>query len=157
MKSRESLIRLRRFEVDEKRQKVTDLETMISDFQQMAQDLDRQIEVEQERAGVSDVNHFAYPTFAKAAVQRRDNLVASVEELQVKAAEEASRFAALKERRDAVHVDVERLKEGVQELGSRLEANVKEQDSLTSREADLKEAIVRRHQNANIMYIVQKV
>ena len=84
MKSRETLIRLRRFEVDEKRQKVTDLETMISDFQQMAQDLDRQIEVEQERAGVSDINHFAYPTFAKAAVQRRDNLVASVDELQGK-------------------------------------------------------------------------
>ena len=84
MKSRETLIRLRRFEVDEKRQKVTDLETMISDFQQMAQDLDRQIQVEQERAGVSDINHFAYPTFAKAAVQRRDNLAASVDELQAK-------------------------------------------------------------------------
>ena len=84
MKSRETLIRLRRFEVDDKRQKVTDLETMISDFQQMAQDLDRQIQVEQERAGVSDINHFAYPTFAKAAVQRRDNLAASVDELQAK-------------------------------------------------------------------------
>ena len=84
MKSRETIIRLRRFEVDEKRQKVTDLETMIADFQQMAQDLERQIQVEQERAGVSDVNHFAYPTFAKAAIQRRDNLVASVDDLQAK-------------------------------------------------------------------------
>ncbi len=84
MKSRETLIRLRRFEVDEKRQKVTDLEAMIADFRRMAQDLERQIQVEQERAGVSDVNHFAYPTFAKAAIQRRDNLVASVDDLQAK-------------------------------------------------------------------------
>ena len=84
MKSRETLIRLRRFEVDEKRQKVTDLETMIGDFERMATDLERQIQVEQERAGVSDVNHFAYPTFAKAAIQRRDNLIASVDDLQAK-------------------------------------------------------------------------
>ena len=84
MKSRESLIRLRRFEVDEKRQKVADIEVMIQDFNQMVVDLDRQIESEQERAGVSDVNHYAYPTFAKAAIQRRDNLSASIEDLQLK-------------------------------------------------------------------------
>ena len=84
MKSRESLIRLRRFEVDEKRQKVADIEVMIQDFNQMVVDLDRQIESEQERAGVSDVNHYAYPTFAKAAIQRRDNLTASIEDLQLK-------------------------------------------------------------------------
>lgn len=84
MKSRETLIRLRRFDVDEHRQKVTDIETMIADFQQMAADLERQIEVEQEKAGVSDVNHYAYPTFAKAAVERRQNLVASIGELETK-------------------------------------------------------------------------
>jgi len=84
MKSRESLIRLRRFDVDEKRQKVADIEVMIQDFNQMVVDLDRQIEAEQERAGVSDVNHYAYPTFAKAAVQRRDNLMASIDDLNAK-------------------------------------------------------------------------
>ena len=46
---------------------------MIGDFNQMASHLDRQIAIEQERAGVSDTNHYAYPTFAKAAIQRRDN------------------------------------------------------------------------------------
>lgn len=84
MKSRETLIRLRRFELDEKRRKVADIEIMIADFEQMAADLDRQIEDEQERAGVSDINHFAYPTFAKAAIQRRDNLKASIEDLRRK-------------------------------------------------------------------------
>ena len=84
MKSRESLIRLRRFEVDEKRQKVADIEVMVQDFNQMVVDLDRQIEAEQERAGVSDVNHYAYPTFAKAAIQRRDNLNASISDLDAK-------------------------------------------------------------------------
>ena len=84
MKSRENMVQLRRFDVDEKQQKVADIEAMIQDFSQMVVDLDRQIDVEQERAGVTDVNHFSYPTFAKAAIQRRDNLRASIEDLDVK-------------------------------------------------------------------------
>ena len=59
---------------------------MIGDFNQMANDLDRQIAIEQERAGVSDTNHYAYPTFAKAAIQRRDNLFASAADLDAKLA-----------------------------------------------------------------------
>lgn len=82
MKSRKSLIQLRQFEVDERRQTVTDIENMMAELNQMVIDLERQIEVEQEKAGVSDVNHYAYPTFAKAAIQRRDNLKNSVSELE---------------------------------------------------------------------------
>lgn len=86
MKSRDAVIRLKRFEVEEKRRKVAEIESMIGEFNTMASDLDRQIAVEQERAGVSDVNHCAYPTFAKAAIQRRDNLSNSVAGLEVKLA-----------------------------------------------------------------------
>jgi septation ring formation regulator EzrA len=71
-----------RFEYDEKRQQVSDLEMMIADFRRMANDLDQQIKIEQQAAGVSDVNHFAYPTFARAAIIRRDNLRSSVAELE---------------------------------------------------------------------------
>ena len=86
MKSRDAVIRLKRFEVDEKRRKVADIESMIAEFNDIAVDLDRQISVEQERAGVTDVNHYAYPTFAKAAMQRRDNLATSVAGLEAKLA-----------------------------------------------------------------------
>ncbi len=51
-----------RFEYDEKRQQVNDLEMMIADFRRMAGDLDQQIKIEQQASGISDVNHFAYPT-----------------------------------------------------------------------------------------------
>lgn len=71
-----------RFEYDEKRQQASDLEMMIADFRRMANDLDQQIKIEQQAAGVSDVNHFAYPTFARAAMIRRDNLRSSVAELE---------------------------------------------------------------------------
>ena len=82
MKSREGVIRLKRFQVDEKRRQVTQIETMIAEFERMAKDLDDQIHAEQERSGIRDVTHFAYPTFAKAAMQRRDNLLASAKELR---------------------------------------------------------------------------
>lgn len=81
MKPRESLIRARQFEVEEKRQQAADLESMINDFRRMAADLDQQIEAEHLKSGIRDVNHFAYPPFAKAARQRRDNLMTSVEDL----------------------------------------------------------------------------
>jgi flagellar protein FliJ len=71
-----------RFEYEEKRQQVNDLEMMIADFRRLANDLDQQIKIEQQACGITDVNHFAYPTFARAAMNRRDNLRASVQELE---------------------------------------------------------------------------
>lgn len=82
MKSRETLIRLKKFQVDEKRRRVAQIEGMIAEFQRMAGELDREIAVEQERAGIHDPAHFAYPTYAKAAIQRRENLRRSADELR---------------------------------------------------------------------------
>lgn len=82
MKSRETLIRLKRFQVDEKRRQVAQIEAMVAEFERMASELDREITVEQDRAGINDPGHFAYPTYAKAAMSRRDNLKRSAEELQ---------------------------------------------------------------------------
>ena len=81
MKSRDTLIRLKKFQVDDNRRKVAQIEAMIADFLRMASDLDREIQVEQERAGIHDPAHFAYPTYAKAALQRRENLKRSADEL----------------------------------------------------------------------------
>ena len=83
MKSRETLIRLKKFQVDDKRRRVAQIEGMIADFQRMTSELDREIQTEQERAGISDPAHFAYPTYAKAAIQRRENLQRSADELKV--------------------------------------------------------------------------
>jgi len=47
----------------------------------MAGELDAQIAAEEKKAGINDINHFAYPTFAKAARQRRDNLKDSQNDL----------------------------------------------------------------------------
>ena len=83
MKSRETLVRLKKFQVDEKRRKVAQIEAMIAEFDRMVADLDREIRTEQDRAGIHDPAHFAYPTYAKAAVTRRDNLKRSAGELKM--------------------------------------------------------------------------
>jgi flagellar protein FliJ len=82
VKSRETLIRLKRFQVDEKRRKVAQIEMMIADFERMANELDREVRAEEARSGISDIGHFAYPTYAKAAKVRRDNLVQSADNLR---------------------------------------------------------------------------
>ncbi len=82
MKSRDTLIRLKKFQVDERRRKVAQIEAMIAEFDRMAADLEREIKVEQERAGIHDPGHFAYPTYAKAAITRRENLKRSADELR---------------------------------------------------------------------------
>lgn len=85
MKSRsESLIRLKKFQVDEKRRQVAQIQMMISDFERMASELDQQIDIEQTKTGISDVAHFAYSTFAKAALTRRDNLLNSANDMKGK-------------------------------------------------------------------------
>jgi flagellar protein FliJ len=92
MKSRDTLIRLKRFQVDEKRRRVSQIEAMITEFVRMAADLDREILAEEQRAGISDPSHFAYPTYARAARARRDNLKTSTAELRSQLEEAKARL-----------------------------------------------------------------
>ena len=84
MKSRENLVRLKQFQVNEKRRQLLQFDMMIAEFDRMAAELEAQIAAEEKKAGITDVNHFAYPTFAKAARQRRDNLKNSQADLAEK-------------------------------------------------------------------------
>jgi hypothetical protein len=84
MKSRDNLLRLKHFQVQEKTRQLAQIDMMIADFNRMAEELRLQIEHEEKKSGITDVNHFAYPTFAKAARTRRENIEASVADLKDK-------------------------------------------------------------------------
>jgi flagellar export protein FliJ len=81
------MLRLQRFRFEEKRQQVTDIELMIADFNRKLADLDAQIQMEEERNGVSDPTHFNYSMTAKSIRGRRDNLAKSISELEAQMAE----------------------------------------------------------------------
>ena len=81
------------FEVAQNRLRASQIETMIAAFDRMCVDLGQQIEVEEERARISDPTHFAYPTYAKAARERRTKLQQSAKALRIEV--ERLRFAAI--------------------------------------------------------------
>ncbi|WP_306118490.1 MULTISPECIES: flagellar export protein FliJ [unclassified Roseitalea] len=116
MKSRDNLIRLKQFQVTEKHRQVAQLEQMIAEFERMANELDTQIQTEERKSGITDVDHFAYPTFAKAARTRRDNLFNSIRDLQAqKAGAEASLMEAEAELQKAEKLDVRESRKAAEE------------------------------------------
>ncbi len=86
MPSPRRLIRVEESQANETQRLGAQIEVMIADFNRMANDLEREILAEQDRAGIRDPAHYAYPTYAKAAVVRRDNLKRSVQGLEVQLA-----------------------------------------------------------------------
>ena len=101
MKSRDTLIRLKRFQLEERRRRVRQIEMTVTEFARMCAELDREIANEEKRTGITDPRHFAYPTYARAASVRRDNLRRSIAELmgqiaEAKAAEEEAQAELLK-------------------------------------------------------------
>ena len=93
MKSRDTLIRLKRFQAEEKRRRVAQIEAMIAEFARMASDLDREIAMEEQRSGITDMSHFAYSTYARAAGVRRDNLNQSTDDLRPQLEDAKARHA----------------------------------------------------------------
>jgi flagellar export protein FliJ len=131
MKSRNSLIRLKRFQVDEKRRQVAQIEMMIAEFERMAADLDEQIQAEQKRVGIHDVTHFAYPTFAKAAMQRRDNLLVSADDLRGQL--DAARAALSEAVEDMKKVELIEERDQVRERTAEVAAEQVAMDEIASR------------------------
>ena len=136
MKSRDTLLRLKRFQVDEKRRQVVQIETMVAEFERMAAELDREILHEQEKAGIHDVAHYAYPTYAKAAMTRRDNLKRSAAELAGQLAEAQDALAEAFEELKKVELLEER--DGQRERGAEAARDQAEMDRIGAERTTLR-------------------
>ena len=79
----ERLRRSREFEANQSRLRANQIETMIAQFDRICADLGQQIDAEETRARISDPTHFAYPTYAKAARERRAKLQRSADALKI--------------------------------------------------------------------------
>ncbi len=86
MKSREALIRLNRFRVDEIRKRLKSLDDMRADLTKKMADLETMVKDEQRRSLQSDLGRLAYPTFARSVIARRENIQRSVDEVEKQAA-----------------------------------------------------------------------
>jgi len=79
----ERLRRIKELEASQSHWRAKQIETMIAEFDRMCIDLGHQIATEEMRARVYDPTHFAYPTFAKAARERRAKLQRSADALGI--------------------------------------------------------------------------
>jgi flagellar export protein FliJ len=109
MKAVKGLIRLHRWQLDEKRRNLADLERMKEEFERQVERLEAEIAAEQKVA--SDVEaRFAYGAYAQTTVRRRATLQRSIADLnsQILAAreevaaafQEVKKYELLQEQRD---------------------------------------------------------
>ena len=116
MRSRDSLLRLNRFKVEDCRRQVSDMDMMISDLMRKHDDLDNHVKFEEQRTGVSDPANVNYSMAAKSVRGRRDNILRTVAEL-----------------RDQHEAMIERLKDA--------EADLRKVEMLVEKEAPVKNAV----------------
>lgn len=82
MKSRDVLVRLHKFKVDEVQRRLKSLREMRADLERKTQDLEVMVQDEQRRAAGSDLGRLAYPTFARSVQARRENIQRSIDEVE---------------------------------------------------------------------------
>lgn len=92
MRSKSTVLKLQRFKYEDHRRQVGEIETMIAEFRRKQDELDKQVEIEEQRTGVSDPSHFNYSLTAKSIRNRRDNLNKSIADLQEQCVEARARL-----------------------------------------------------------------
>lgn len=81
MKRRDTLMRLKRFRVDELKRRMTTLDAMHNDLERKLADLEESIARERQRANDSDIGRLAFPSFLRSIDSRRDNLRTTLKEI----------------------------------------------------------------------------
>ncbi len=77
-----SLLRLKRFRVDEMRRRIAAIEAMRVDLEHKLTDLDDNVAREKQRAGDSDIGRLAFPSFLRSIEARRENLRTTMKDIE---------------------------------------------------------------------------
>lgn len=94
MKRRDSLLRLKRFRVDELKRRLATLDEMKADLEKKVTDLDDSIVRERQRANDSDIGRLAFPSFLQSIDVRRKNIQNTQKELERERAVQQEDLAA---------------------------------------------------------------
>jgi len=82
VKRGDTLIRSKRFRVDEFKRRLATLDAMRSDAERKLADLEDSVARERQRANDSDIGRLAFPSFLRSIDTRRDNLKATLKDLE---------------------------------------------------------------------------
>ncbi|HWA04354.1 MAG TPA: flagellar FliJ family protein [Rhizomicrobium sp.] len=128
MKRTNTLIRLRRFRVDEMKRRLATLDAMKADVERKLADLEDSVTRERQRAGDSDIGRLAFPSFLKSIESRRENLrdtLKDIERERVQAQEDltsafqdlkALEFATEQQQKRASEVEARRAQSRMDEI-----------------------------------------
>jgi len=82
MNRTDTLLRLKRFRVDEMKRRMASIEAMKADLEKKLSDLDDNVAREKQRAGDSDIGRLAFPSFLKSIESRRENLRTTLKDIE---------------------------------------------------------------------------
>jgi len=82
MNRTDTLLRLKRFRVDEMKRRIAAIDAMKADLERKLADLDDNVAREKQRAGDSDIGRLAFPSFLRSIEARRENLRATLKDIE---------------------------------------------------------------------------
>ena len=82
MNRTDTLLRLKRFRVDEMKRRIAAIDAMRMDLEKKLRDLDDNVARERQRAGDSDIGRLAFPSFLRSIETRRDNLKTTLKDIE---------------------------------------------------------------------------
>jgi flagellar export protein FliJ len=82
MKRRDTVLRLKRFRVDDLKRRLATLDEMKADLDKKLTDLDDSVAREKQRANDSEIGRLAFPSFLQSIEVRRGNIRATMKELE---------------------------------------------------------------------------
>ena len=82
MNRTDTLLRLKRFRVDEMKRRIAAIDSMRTDLERKLTDLDENVAREKQRAGDSDIGRLAFPSFLRSIDARRENLRNTLKEIE---------------------------------------------------------------------------
>ncbi|MCP5411616.1 MAG: flagellar FliJ family protein [Alphaproteobacteria bacterium] len=82
MNRTDTLLRLKRFRVDEMKRRIASIEAMRVDLEKKLRDLDDNVTREKQRAGDSDIGRLAFPSFLRSIETRRENLKTTLKDIE---------------------------------------------------------------------------
>jgi flagellar export protein FliJ len=82
MKRQDTLLRLRRFRVDDLKRRMATLDGMKADVEKKLADLEDSVARERQRAGDTDIGRLAFPSFLRSIEGRRENLRATLKDIE---------------------------------------------------------------------------
>lgn len=111
MKRRNSLLRLKRFRVDELKRSLATLDEMKGELERKLTDLDDSVARERSRANDSDIGRLAFPSFLQSIEVRRGNIRNTIKDLdRERAAQQDDLTAAFQDLKSFELAEEERLR-----------------------------------------------